>query len=415
MGVTAKLKIMVFLQFFVWGAWLVTLGSYMMHGLGFSGAQVGLAYSTKGLAALIMPALAGVVADRCLAANRLYGLLHLLGAVALLAAAQASEPSAMFWALLCNAAVYMPTIALANTISYAALERAGMDATRDFPGIRVYGTLGFICAMWTVSLAGLELSAGQLYLASAAALLLAVFSLSLPCCPVARARQGASWASLLGLDALVLFKNRQVAVFLLFSMLLGAALQVSNTFANPYLHDFRLSAQHQDSVVVTYPALLLSVSQMAEVVFILAIPFVLSRYGIKTVVLASMLAWVLRFSLFAVGGPSGLGLFWLMLSMVVYGCAFDFFNISGALYMEQQADSRIRASAQGLFMTMVNGVGAYGGSLLGGWAVDAYTEAGLRQWPQIWFVFAVYSLVLALSFALVFRPRNAVESASVAA
>lgn len=409
MAIKTRLKVMIFLQFFIWGAWLVTLGSYMINTLHFSGAQVGMVYSSKGIAALIMPSLAGIIADRWIKANRLYGLCHLLGAVALYYAAQVDQPMVMFWVMLFNAMVYMPTMALSNAISYFCLEKHGFDTVKDFPPVRVYGTVGFILAMWLISFSRIELSNMQLYLASAVSLLLAVYSLTLPNCPTNKVKRSQSWVSMLGLDAFVLFKQKRMAVFFLFAMLLGAALQITNTFGNPFLHDFSLNLLYQDSLSVRYPSVLLSLSQISEVFFILTIPFFLRRYGIKQVMLISMAAWTLRFLFLAYGTPAGFGFLLLLLSMIVYGCAFDFFNISGAIFVEKETDHRIRASAQGLFMTMVNGAGAYVGAIASGEVVDFFTHNGVKDWQSIWLVFAAYTLVLGVIFALSFNYQHRPE------
>lgn len=254
-----------------------------------------------------------------------------------------------------------------------------------------------------VGLLHLELSSLQLYIASGASLLLSAYALTLPKIPVAEKKATTSLASKLGLDAFVLFKNPRMAIFFLFAMMLGAVLQITNVFGNPFLHDFARNPEFADSFVVKYPSILLSVSQMAEVGFILTIPFFLKRFGIKTVMLMSMVAWTLRFGFFAYGDPSTTGFILLLLSMIVYGCAFDFFNISGSVFVEQEVDSSIRASAQGLFMTMVNGVGAWVGSILSGMAVDYFSVDGVKDWQTIWLVFAGYALFLAVIFFFGFK------------
>ena len=406
MSTKLRLRIMIFLQFFIWGSWLVTLGSYMIKTLNFTGTQVGLVYSSKGLAAVLMPSLIGIVADRWIKANRLYGICHFLGAIALFASAQVSDPGTMFWLMLFNAMVYMPTIALSNTISYICLEKDGLDTVKHFPPIRVFGTVGFILAMWTISIFNIELSNIQLYLAAGASALLALYSFTLPDCPTSNVKKDKSLVSLLGLDAFVLFKQKRMAIFFLFAMLLGAALQITNTFGNPFLHDFALNPDYKDSLVVRFPAILLSMSQISEVFFILAIPFFFRKFGIKKVMLISMVAWTLRFTFFAYGDPSGTGFVLLLLSMVVYGCAFDFFNISGAIFVEKEVDHRLRASAQGLFMTMVNGVGAYVGAIISGKIVDYFTIDGVKDWQSIWLIFGAYTLVLAIIFAVSFKYKH---------
>lgn len=406
MGILSRLKIMMFLQFFIWGSWLVTFGSYMIGTLQFTGTQVGIVYGAAGIASLFMPSLIGIIADRWVKANRLYGILHFLGAIALFIAAKISGPSAMFWVMFFYALVYMPTIALANTISYSSIEKAGLDTTKDFPAIRVFGTVAFILAMWTISLGGFELSNMQLYIASSASLILALFSLVLPDCPTSNVEKGKSFVSRMGLDAFVLLKQKRMAIFFIFAMLLGAALQFNTTFGNPFLHDFGLIDEYKDSLVVKYPAILSSMGQISEVFFILAIPFFLRKFGIKKVMIFSMIAWVLRFGFFAYGNPSSGGFILLLLSMLVYGAAFDFFNISGSMFVEKEVDSRMRASAQGLFMTMVNGVGAYLGAVISGVIVDYFTVDGIVNWQTVWLVFAAYAAILAVIFAISFKEKD---------
>jgi len=413
MNITTRLKMMSFMQYFIWGSWLVTLGSYMINTLHFTGSDVGMVYSSKGLAAIVMPSLVGIIADKWLRADRAYMICHLICAAALCYAAHINEPVLMFWVMLINAMAFMPTIALSNTISYSCLEQAGLDTVTHFPPVRVYGTVGFIVAMWTISLMGVELSNVQLYIAAGSSLVLALYSMTLPKIPVVQNKTSATLISKLGLDAFVLFKQPRMAVFFLFAMLLGAVLQITNTFGSPFLHDFARSPEFADSFIVRYPSILLSVSQMSEVFFILTIPYFLKRFGIKTVMMMSMIAWMLRFGLFAFGDPSGMGFALLMLSMIVYGCAFDFFNISGSVFVEQEVSSDIRASAQGLFMTMVNGVGAYLGAILSGTAVDFFSVDGVKDWQTIWLVFASYALMLAVIFWFSFHYRHTPENSTM--
>lgn len=413
MNITTRLKMMSFMQYFIWGSWLVTLGAYMINTLHFTGSDVGMVYSSKGLAAIVMPSLVGIIADKWLRADRAYVICHLVCAVALCYAAQVNEPGLMFWVMLVNAMAFMPTIALSNTISYSCLEQAGLDTVSHFPRVRVYGTVGFIAAMWAISLMGAELSNVQLYIAAAASLLLALYSLTLPAIPVAKTKASPSLTSKLGLNAFILFKQPRMAVFFLFAMLLGAVLQITNTFGSPFLHDFARNPAYADSFIVKYPSILLSVSQMSEVFFILTIPYFLGRFGIKAVMLMSMVAWMLRFGLFAFGDPSATGFVLLMFSMIVYGCAFDFFNISGSVFVEQEVSADIRASAQGLFMTTVNGIGAYFGSVLSGMAVDYFSVDGVKDWQTIWLVFAAYALALAVVFYFSFNYHHTCKNSGM--
>lgn len=413
MNIKFRLTAMLFLQFFVWGAWLISLGGYMGGTLHFEGGQIGAIFATMGIASLIMPGLTGIIADKWINAERLYGILHLIGAGVLLYASTATTYQQMYWAMLLNMLAYMPTLSLANTVSYNALDKYGMDLVKDFPPIRVWGTVGFICAMWAVDLTGFKANATQLYVAALSAAVLGLYAFSLPACPPARS-EGKTMLSAFGLDALVLFKRKQMAVFFLFSMLLGASLQITNTYGDLFLSSFATIPEYADSFGVKHSVILLSISQMSETLFILAIPFFLKHFGIKRVMLISMFAWVFRFGLFGLGNP-GSGLWMLILSMIVYGMAFDFFNVSGSLYTEMEASSNIRASAQGLFFMMTNGLGAIIGGYASGAVVDAfsvYADGGglvSREWTPIWFLFAGYALVIGVLFGIVFRYKHQPE------
>ena len=392
-----------FLEFFIWGSWLISLGGYMIVTLKFTGGQVGSIYATMGIASLFMPALLGIVADRWLNAERVLGICHLINAFLLLAAATVTDYQSMYVIMLLNAMFYMPTIALNNAVSYKVLEKYEFDIIKVFPPIRVWGTVGFVCAMWVVDLFGWTLSPIQLYVSDLSAILLGLYSFSMPHCIPAKTKQTGSLISTLGLDALVLFKRRKMLVFFIFAMLLGAALQITNTFGEAFLHDF--GATYPDSFAVSHPGLLMSVSQISETLFILTIPFFLIKFGIKKVMLLSIFAWVFRFALFGVGNP-GTGLSFLVLSMIIYGLAFDFFNISGSLFVKKEADSNMVASAQGLFMLMTNGIGAFLGGTLSGTVVDYFTVGGIKDWQSIWFTFAGYALILGIIFPFIFKYKH---------
>jgi NHS family xanthosine MFS transporter len=302
---------------------------------------------------------------------------------------------------------YMPTISLSITVAYNALIAKDMDVVKDYPPIRIWGTIGFIVALWVVSLSHNETSANQFYIAGVVSLLLGIYAFTLPKCPpMCKGEKGASFTQALGLNAFELFKQQKFAIFFIFSMLLGAALQLTNAYGDTYIHDFATVDVHKDSIAVKYPAIIMSISQVSETLFILAIPFFLRKFGIKYVMLFSMLAWVLRFGLFAFGNPSD-GLWMIIMSCIVYGMAFDFFNISGSLFVETQTDSKIRGSAQGLFMMMVNGFGALIGSFTSGYIIQKYftLEDGSKDWFHIWITFASYALVLAIIFPFVFKDK----------
>ncbi|HTL13475.1 MAG TPA: nucleoside permease [Thermomonas sp.] len=408
MSLKLRLTVMNFLQFFVWGAWLITIGRYWFENRGWSGTSFGAIFSTMGISALFMPSLMGIVADRWINAERLYGALHILGGVFLCLLPSAQDPNQFFWLILATMLCYMPTISLAIAVAYNALKQQGMDVIRDYPPIRVWGTVGFIAALWTTSLLGLEKSPGQFYVAAGAAFALGLYAFTLPPAPP-RMRQPAdrSLLEVLGLTSFRLFRDRNMAVFFVFAMLLGAALQLTNAYGGTFLGEFENDPAYAGSLAVKYPAIIMSISQISETLFILTIPFFLKRFGIKTVMTISMLAWFLRFGLFAYGDP-GPGLWMIVMSCIVYGMAFDFFNISGSLFVEQQSDPRIRASAQGLFMLMTNGVGAVLGSSISGWMIDRWftDAAGVKDWHGIWTTFALYSLAMAVAFVPLFRLRH---------
>ena len=406
MNIKYRLIVMNFLEFFVWGSWLISLGSYMFSKLHATGIQIGATYGTMGIASLFMPALLGIVADRWINAEKVFGMCHIIGAGLLFWASTVSDPSMMYWVMFFNSMFFMPTIALNNTVSYIVLENKGFNIVKDFPPIRVWGTVGFIFAMWMVDLCGWTQSPFQFLVSASASLVLGLYAFTMPPCIPAKVSQARSWISTFGLDAFILFRQRKMIVFFIFAMLLGAALQITNAFGKPFLDDFQNIAAYKNSFAVTHGSVLISISQISETLFILTIPFFLNKFGIKKVMLMSMFAWVFRFGLFGIGNP-GTGLILLILSMIIYGMAFDFFNISGSLFVEKEADIKIRASAQGLFMLMTNGIGAFLGGWISGMVVDHFTNAsGVKDWQSIWFSFAGYALVLGLIFPFVFKYRH---------
>ncbi|MBI1768420.1 MAG: nucleoside permease [Bacteroidetes bacterium] len=403
MSIRLRLIVMNFLEFFVWGSWLISMGGYMIHTLKFTGIQVGSIYGTMGVASLFMPALMGIVADRWVNVERVLGVCHLIGAGLLLYASTIKDSKTMYVVMLLNNMFYMPTIALNNTVSYAVLKKEGIDVVKVFPPIRVWGTVGFIVAMWVIDFGHWTLSPIQLYVSAFSALALGLYAFTMPACPPVRETKKRTLLSTFGLDAFVLFKRKQMAIFFFFAMLLGAALQITNTFGGTFLEDFKVV--YADSFGVKHPNLLLSISQISETLFILTIPFFLNKFGIKKVMIISIFAWVLRFGLFGLGNP-GDGLILLVLSMIIYGMAFDFFNISGSLFVEKEADRSMMASAQGLFMLMTNGIGAFFGGAFSGWVVDLFTTNGVRDWSSIWFTFSGYALVLGVIFPFVFSYKH---------
>jgi len=410
MGIKSRITIMNFLQFFIWGAWLITIGGYWFQNRAWTGTEFGAIFSTMGIASLFMPAIAGIIADRWINAEKLLGIFHIAGAIILYTLPMVNDPTTFFWVMLLNMVFYMPTISLSITVAYSALKGAKLDVIKHYPPVRVFGTIGFIVAMWTVSLLRIETSALQFYVASGASLLLGLYSFTLPKCAVSKEVRGKSFVESMGLKAFTLFKNSKMALFFIFSMLLGASLQLTNAYGDTFLHDFAKVPEYKDLLTIKFPAIIMSISQMSETLFILAIPFFLRRFGIKKVMLISMGAWVLRFALFGYGNPAE-ALWMIILSNIVYGMAFDFFNISGSLFVETQTDSSIRASAQGVFMMMTNGFGAILGSWSSGLIIDHFFKDanGHFDWHGIWITFAAYSLVVTVLFAIFFKHKHKPE------
>ena len=411
MNIKLRLTLMSFFQFFVWGIWLISLGGYMFANFNNPvdpslGSKVGNTYGTMGWASLIMPALMGILADKYIRAEIVLGICHIVAGVGLYYASTVNNASDMYWAILFVSCFYMPTIGLSNTVSYALLSKNNFDVQKSFAPIRVWGTVGFIVAEWAVDLMGWTQNNYQFYFAAVAGVLTGLYCFTMPRIEINRSTEKKSFVTRLGLDAFQLFRTSMMAKFFLFAMLLGAALQITNMFGSPFLNDFAKVPEYADSFAVKHSNILISLSQISETLFILAIPFFLRRFGIKQVMLISMFAWVLRFGLFGIGNP-GSGLWLLVLSMIVYGMAFDFFNISGSLFVDREAKPGIRASAQGLFMLMTNGLGAILGGMFAGAIVDYYSDAaGNKNWQNIWFTFAGYALVIAITFLLLFKYKH---------
>lgn len=440
-GISTKLAIMNFLEFAVWGSYLTCLGNYLgPHGLG---ADIALFYSVQGIVSIFMPAIMGVIADKYVQPQKLLGYCHFLAAIFMLGAWHygMSHPQLEFWPFFTlytlSVAFFMPTIALANTVAFSTLKRAGMDTVKDFPPIRVLGTVGFIAAMWFVNCfymhdgsVGLSLSnplgpdspidprfqysVNQLGLSAMLSVVLFLFCMTLPKCPVAcKGMKSKGIISTLGLDAFKLFKQRKMAIFFIFSMLLGVSLQITNGYATPFITSFKAIPEYLSSFGANNATLLTSLSQISEALCILLIPFCLRRFGIKKVMMIAMFAWVLRFGFFGVGNP-GSGVWMFIVSMIVYGVAFDFFNVSGALFVEQETSPQIQASAQGLFMLMTNGIGATFGTLAAGAIVNNYcswTQVGKTSyltgdWQSVWLIFAGYALAVFVMFTICFKYKH---------
>ena len=433
MNLKTRLAIMNFLEFAVWGAYLTCMSNYL--GSAGLGDLIPWFYSIQGLVSLFMPTLIGILADRLIQPQRMLGICHFLAGLFMIGCwymgwqtglGNEIENRSLFVTLYTlSVAFYMPTIALSNTVAFSSLNHGGYDTIKDFPPIRVLGTVGFIVLMWFVNCAGYSSEEGfffgmtgsnrfqytymQFLVSGLLSLVLALYTLTLPPCPIQKDGKKKSLAESFGLNAFKLFGQKRMALFFIFSMLLGMSLQVTNGYATPFITSFSGIAEYADSFGARNATLLTSLSQISEALCILMIPFFLKRFGIKIVMLMSMIAWVLRFGLFGLGNP-GDGLWMFILSMIVYGVAFDFFNVSGALFVEQETDKSIQASAQGLFMLMTNGIGASVGTLAAGAVVNHYCswQEGylIGDWRTTWLLFASFSLVVAILFVLLFRVKK---------
>ena len=414
-NVSLRLILMNFLEFAVWGAYLTSMGSFLAES-GF-GPQIWLFFATQGFVSIFMPAVMGIIADKWIPAQKVLSLCQGLAGASMLAAglyamgAGAEIQFGVFYALYTiSVAFFMPTIAIANSVAYNALEKAGKDPVKDFPPIRVFGTVGFICSMLFVNFMrgadGVQFqhTYNQFIVSGALSLVLCIYALSLPNCPCKpKTAEVQSFADSTGLSAFRLFKNGQFAIFFIFSMLLGAALQITNGYANTFITSFADNPDYANTWGANNANALISLSQISETLCILLIPFFMKRFGIKRVMLIAMFAWVFRFAFFGLGNPGG-GVWLFVLSCIVYGMAFDFFNISGSLFVNEHVDKEMRSSAQGLFMLMTNGLGASIGTWAAGIVVNHFVyNAAAPSWSTAWYIFAAYALIVAILFMIVFK------------
>jgi len=408
-----------FLQFAIWGAYLTSMGNYLGSiGLG---AEIGLFYAMQGIVSIFMPAILGIVADRWIPAQKLLGLCHALAAIFIFAAGyygmtagDQTQFPVLFTLYSLSVAFYMPTIALSNSVAYNVLVKNQFDTIKAFPPIRTFGTIGFICAMLFVDFTGFQNNYTQFFVSAVLGILLFLYAFTLPECPTSNSHEKRSLYDALGLKAFSLFKDKKMAIFFIFSMLLGVSLQITNGYANPYITGFKDIPGFASTWGANHANALISLSQVSETLCILLIPFFLKRFGIKKVMLMAMFAWFLRFGLFGLGNP-GSGVWMFISSMIVYGIAFDFFNVSGSLFVDKETDKSIRSSAQGVFMMMTNGFGATIGMLAAGKVVNHFvfsqTEplAQLEGWRTSWYIFAGYALLVTLLFAIIFKYKHVSE------
>ena len=438
MNIKIRLIILSFLQFAVWGAYLTSMGNYLGSiGLG---QQIGLFYAMQGFVSILMPAIMGIIADRWIPAQKLLGISHLIAAIFLGAAgyygmqhSDSTDFTTLFTLYSLSVMFYMPTIALSNSVAYSALINNNFDTIKTFPPIRTFGTIGFIVAMLFVNFAGFENGSftlnfsnsqgfvsfqntyAQFFVSAFLGIMLFAYSFTLPHCPTNKSDEKQTLSDALGLKAFTLFKDKKMAIFFVFSMLLGISLQITNGYANPFITSFKDIPQYADSWGANNANALISLSQVSETLCILLIPFCLKRFGIKKVMLMAMFSWFLRFGLFAVGDP-GSGVWMFILSMIVYGVAFDFFNVSGSLFVDQETDANIRSSAQGVFMMMTNGFGSTIGMLVAGEIVNYYQifsdidpVTKMNGWYSAWAIFAYYALTVAIMFMIVFKYKHTPE------
>ena len=421
-SIKLRLIIMNILQWAVWGAYLTSMGSYLFS-VGLA-TKIGIFYAIQGIVSIFMPTLMGIVADKFIPAQRLLGLCHGISGLGMIGAGlygmmAGNEVSfgILFGLYAIGAAFYMPTIALSNSVAYNILEKNGYDTVKAFPPIRVFGTVGFIGAMLFVNFVkdgnGVQFqnSYNQFLTSGVLGIAMLLYCFTLPNCPCNKGTgEKQTLSERFGLNAFSLFKDKQMAIFFIFSMLLGVALQITNGFANPFISHFQEVPAFADTWGARNANALISISQVSETLGILLIPIAMKLFGIKKVMLIAMFAWVLRFGLFGAGDP-GSGVWMLILSMIVYGVAFDFFNISGSLYVNTRTTSRIQNSAQGLFMLMTNGIGATIGTLSAQAVVNHFVyNAAEPSWSTAWYVFAAYALVVAILFMILFKePKNSEE------
>ena len=410
-----RLTVMNFLEFAVWGSYLVSMGIYL-NSVGL-GPEIFWFYTVQGLVSLFMPALVGIVADRWIPAQKMLSLCHLIAGVFMLLAGwycltnTTIEFAPLFTLYTISVAFFMPTIGLSNSVAFNALTGAGLDTIKAFPPIRTFGTIGFICSELFVNFTDFQSNCLQFVTCGAISILLCLYALTLPACPVNK-EGGSSLSETLGLNAFKLFKRKKMTIFFIFSMLLGVSLQITNSYGTTFISSFKDIAEYATTWGAQNATALTAISQASEALCILLIPFCLRKFGIKGVMLMSMFAWVFRFGFFGIG-DTGTGVIWLILSCIVYGVAFDFFNVSGGLFVDKETDPKLRSSAQGLFMIMTNGIGASLGTWIAGQFVinklvfvHSDATAQLPGWRESWLIFAAYALVVGILFFFIFKDKK---------
>ncbi len=383
------LSVMMFLQYFIWGAWYVTMGTYMGEHLHSSGVQIGAAYSALAIATMISPFFVGWIADRFFAAQRLMGVLHLLGAVLLFMATKITDNTLFYWTILAYSLLYMPTIALSNSVAFSQMT----DPGKQFPWIRVFGTLGWIAAGILIGQMAIEKSSSTFEIAAAVSGVLGLISFILPH-TAPKGKQSADSKGL-GVESFVLFKDKPYLVFFIAAILVCIPLSFYYGFANPFLNELNVSNA----------ATKMTLGQASEALFILAIPFLFYRIGVKNMLLLGMTAWILRYVCFAYG-DSGANMWMLYAGIILHGICYDFFFVTGYMYTEKKAGEKIKNAAQGLFTFATYGVGMFIGTWVSGFIVDKYKTGEVHDWKSIWFVPAGIAIIVLIYFLLFFREKK---------
>jgi nucleoside transporter len=391
----AQLSFMMLLQYFIWSSWYVSMNTYMKLNIGASDVQIGAAYSALAIATMISPIFVGMIADRYFAAQRLMGILHIAGGILLYAATLVSNPNIFYWVILVYSLLYMPTIALSNTIAFSQMS----DPGKQFPWVRVFGTIGWIVAGFTLASLHAEKTPFIFHMAAVASLVLGLFSFTLPNTPP-RASTGASASSAIGTEAIVLFKNRPYLVFFIAAILVCIPLSFYYSFANLFLNDKGMEDAAGKMIF----------GQASEAIFILAIPFLFNSIGVKKMIMIGMVAWILRYVFFAYG-DTGANIWMLYAGIILHGICYDFFFVTGYMYTEKKAGEKIKNAAQGLFTFATYGLGMVIGSWISGFVAENFSDNGAYNWTNIWFVPAGIAVFVLVYFILFFNEKKEIEQA----
>ncbi len=389
-----QLSTLMFLQYFIWGAWYVTIGTYMLNSLQFEGIQVGLVYGTFAISAMISPFFVGLIADKFFATEKVLGTLHLLGALLLYVASTSKSFSLFYPSMLIYTMSYTPTMALSNSLAFHQMKNPG----QEFPGIRVFGTIGWIIAGLTIGFMVIEDSVNQLYLAAIASLVLGLYSFTLPHVPPKKS-SGETLKQIMGLDALALLKQRPFAIIIISSILTCIPLSFYFSFTNPFLNE----------IGMVNAAGKMTMGQMSELIFLFAMPFFFKRLGVKKMIMVGMLAWLIRYIMFSFGNVEGL-VWMLYLGIILHGICYDFFFVTGQIYVDNKAPKHLRSSAQGMITFATYGFGMFIGTWFSGKIVDFYSisDGGeiLHQWDKIWHIPAIIAFVVLILFGVMFKEEK---------